>query len=94
MTSVQRLPAFNWWKEAIFQGVLTTGILTATSSVQGGPKAKIATFAGRLNQEGFIKRTASAINTAVNPMEILPIILIIVYLLLTKLIIVITLLFN
>ena len=46
-SAVQRLPAFNWWKEAIFQGVLTTGILTATSSVQGGPKAKIATFAGR-----------------------------------------------
>lgn len=46
-SAVQRLPAFNWWKEAIFQGVLTTGILTATSSVQGDPKAKIATFAGR-----------------------------------------------
>ena len=45
-SAVQRLPAFNRWKEAIFQGVLTTGILTATSSVQGDPKAKNCNFCG------------------------------------------------
>lgn len=69
-SAVQRLPSFNWWKEALYQGVITTGILTATSSVRGGPKTKIATFAGllfvnALNQEGFIKHTASTITTAV-----------------------------